>query len=143
MYQNKPSIKQTQPKNMFGVAQRSFWSTNQILLNSNTWNTLWETCLEKIGFVSFPFPISWSATTQKMKFSMKFSISITADLVTFTGEILNGKLHFLCSVRYSFYVTFMIHFTTKTYMFKPPFSSSLANFVMKIRQIFWVSYSFK
>ena len=24
----------------------------------------------------------------------------TADLVTFTEEILNGKLHFLCSVRY-------------------------------------------
>ena len=26
----------------------------------------------------------------------------TADLVTFTEEILNGKLHFLCSVRVSF-----------------------------------------
>ena len=32
-------------------------------------------------------------TAQKMKFSIKFS----ADLVTFTEEILNGKLHFLCS----------------------------------------------
>ena len=32
-------------------------------------------------------------TGQKMKFSIKNS----ADLVTFTGEILNGKLHFLCS----------------------------------------------
>ena len=30
-------------------------------------------------------------TAQKMKFSIK-------DLVTFTEEILNGKLHFLCSV---------------------------------------------
>ena len=29
-------------------------------------------------------------TAQKMKFSIKFS----ADLVTFTEEILNGKLHF-------------------------------------------------
>ena len=29
---------------------------------------------------------------------MKFSIKDTADLVTFTEEILNGKLHFLCSV---------------------------------------------
>ena len=29
---------------------------------------------------------------------MKFSIKKTADLVTFTGEILNGKLHFLFSV---------------------------------------------
>ena len=28
---------------------------------------------------------------------MKFSIKETADLVTFTEEILNGKLHFLCS----------------------------------------------
>ena len=25
----------------------------------------------------------------------------TADLVTFTEEVLNGKLHFLCSVRYT------------------------------------------
>ena len=33
-------------------------------------------------------------TAQKMK----FSIEETADLVTFTEEILNGKLHFLCSV---------------------------------------------
>ena len=74
---------------------------------------------------------------------MKFPKSITADFVTFTGEILNGKLHFLCSVRYSFYATFMIHFTMKTYMFKPAFSSSLPNFVMKIRQIFWVNNSFK
>ena len=29
---------------------------------------------------------------------MKFSIQETADLVTFTEEILNGKRHFLCSV---------------------------------------------
>ena len=29
---------------------------------------------------------------------MKFSIKFPADLVTFTEEILNGKLHFLCSV---------------------------------------------
>ena len=28
---------------------------------------------------------------------MKFSIKDFADLVTFTEEILNGKLHFLCS----------------------------------------------
>ena len=32
-------------------------------------------------------------TAQKMKFSIKFS----ADLITFTEEILNGKLHFLCN----------------------------------------------
>ena len=41
-----------------------------------------------------------------MKFSIKdFSskcaqIRKTADLVTFTEEILNGKLHFLCSVAF-------------------------------------------
>ena len=28
---------------------------------------------------------------------MKFSIKKTADFITFTEEILNGKLHFLCS----------------------------------------------
>ena len=34
-----------------------------------------------------------------MKFSIKdFFSKETADLVTFTEEILNGKLHFLCSV---------------------------------------------
>ena len=44
-------------------------------------------------------------TTHKMKFFIKnfFSkcwskLQETADLVTFTEEILNGKLHFLCSV---------------------------------------------
>ena len=42
--------------------------------------------------------------TQKMKFSIRISSVIvwpnpheTADLVTFTEEILNRKLHFLCS----------------------------------------------
>ena len=44
-------------------------------------------------------------TVQKMKFSIKDSFSKcdqirreTADLVTLTEEILNGKLHFLCNV---------------------------------------------
>ena len=44
-------------------------------------------------------------TAQNMKFSIKdfFSKCVqipqeTADLVAFTEEILNGKLHFLCSV---------------------------------------------
>ena len=41
-------------------------------------------------------PIKWFYTAQKMKFSIKE----TADLVTFTEEILNGKLYFLCSVSY-------------------------------------------
>ena len=34
---------------------------------------------------------------QKLKFSLKIS-SETADLVTFLEEILDEKLHFLCSV---------------------------------------------
>ena len=39
-------------------------------------------------------------TAQKIKFSINNFFSKSdqiADLVTFTGEILNGKLHFLCS----------------------------------------------
>ena len=47
----------------------------------------------------------YSVTAQKMKFSIKDFFSKcdqirmeTADLVTFTEEILNGKLRFLCSV---------------------------------------------
>ena len=46
-----------------------------------------------------------NCTAQKMKFSIEdfFSkydpnLQETTDLVTFTEEILNGKLHFLCSV---------------------------------------------
>ena len=37
-------------------------------------------------------------TAQKMKFSIKDFFSKSADLVTFTEEILNGKPPFLCSV---------------------------------------------
>ena len=36
-------------------------------------------------------------TAQKMKFSLSIFKQETADLVTFTEEIYNGKLHFLCS----------------------------------------------
>ena len=42
-------------------------------------------------------PFATSKTAQKIKFSIKE----TADLVTFTEEILNGNPHFLCSVRWS------------------------------------------
>ena len=57
--------------------------------------------------LSTEIPITTSkeniATAQKMKFSIKnfFSkcdVYDVYDLVTFTEEILNGKLHFLCSV---------------------------------------------
>ena len=40
------------------------------------------------------------ATAQKIKFSIKFP----ADLVAFTEEILNAKLHFLCSERFASYL---------------------------------------
>ena len=38
-----------------------------------------------------------SGTAQKMKFSIK-DFFRKSDQITFTEEILNGKLHFLCSV---------------------------------------------
>ena len=40
-------------------------------------------------------------TAQKMKFSIKDLSQETAEMVTFTEEILNGKLHFLCRERSS------------------------------------------
>ena len=53
------------------------------------------------------FLLSWptASTAQKMKFSIKDFFSKcnrihTADLVVFTEEILNGKLHFLCRVQF-------------------------------------------
>ena len=60
------------------------------------------------SLISLVFPLllsanSYATTAQKMKFSiMDSSVNgpnpqETADLVTFTEEILNGKLHFLCS----------------------------------------------
>ena len=45
-----------------------------------------------------------TCAAQEMKFSIKFffskcdQIQFPADLVTFTEEILNEKIHFLCSV---------------------------------------------
>ena len=47
-------------------------------------------------------PLQAFVDAQKMKFSIKDFFKSTgkcADLVTYTEEILNGKLHFLCSVR--------------------------------------------
>ena len=48
-----------------------------------------------------------SNTAQKMKFSTEdlfCKLQETADLVTFSEEILNGKLHFLSSVRQEAYI---------------------------------------
>ena len=41
-----------------------------------------------------------SITTQKMKFSIKDFFCKYEQMVTFTGEILDGKLHCLCSVAF-------------------------------------------
>ena len=61
-------------------------------------------CEEMIININCNSDLSYSdALHKKMKFSIKdFSsksdhLVRSADLVTFTGEILNGKLHFLCS----------------------------------------------
>ena len=53
---------------------------------------------QKIEF-EFNLEMLLYATAQKMKFSIKDFFS-KADLVTFTEEILNAKLHFLCSLQY-------------------------------------------
>ena len=37
---------------------------------------------------------------KKWSFSLRISSANVADLITFTEEILNGKLHFLCSDYY-------------------------------------------
>ena len=50
---------------------------------------------------------------------MKFSIEQTADLVTFTEEILNGRLHFLCSVNEKF------HYLSLCIDGNPPYQSTL------------------
>ena len=46
-----------------------------------------------------------NGTVQRMKFSIKYffskcdqNLQFSADLFTFTEEILNGKLHFYCTV---------------------------------------------
>ena len=42
---------------------------------------------------------------QKKKIKNKKEISLVTDFVTFTEEILNGKLHFLCS---DFFLDFLL-----------------------------------
>ena len=67
------------------------------LINLQTWGLFFCDFCEilKNIFSNKPPPVAASDlktyTVQKMKFSIE-------DLVTFTEEILNGKLHFLCSV---------------------------------------------
>ena len=55
---------------------------------------------------SFQEDASFNFTAQKLSFSLKISlVSVTKSafsfLVTFTEEILNGKLDFLCSVSFT------------------------------------------
>ena len=52
------------------------------------------------SLLQFNYNTDFNHTAQKMKFSIKGFLSKceeTADLVTFTAEILHGKLPFLCS----------------------------------------------
>ena len=54
-------------------------------------------------------------TAQKMKFPLRIS-SVNMDLVTFTEEILNGKLHFLCSVKIKALNIYHASFMWKTFL---------------------------
>ena len=51
---------------------------------------------------SLPLTIKWHLSKSSLSLfslnQLKNGIRSSADLVTFTEEILNGKLHFLCSV---------------------------------------------
>ena len=57
-----------------------------------------------MGRFSIVLTFAFAFTTQKMKFFVSISSvnganpQFPVDLVLFTEEILNGKLHFLCSV---------------------------------------------
>ena len=82
----------------------------------------------KIPLLWIYLKFSINFTPQKVKFSIKDFFSIcdqmwqeTADLVTFTKEILNEKLHFLCSassiffiVNFLFYIAFINSLLTTT-----------------------------
>ena len=59
-----------------------------------------DTWRKKITF--FMYEKCLSITAQKMKFSIKDFFSKRSYLVTFTEEILNEKLHFLCSTSFGF-----------------------------------------
>ena len=59
----------------------------------------------KVFFEQFYFSVILAVTNlvlmlhKKWNFSLRiFSVNLTADLVTFTDEIFNGKLYIFCSV---------------------------------------------
>ena len=59
---------------------------------------------------------------KKMKFSIKdfFCKQFPADLVKFTEEILNGKLHFFCSDNILVFKVPQSNFYLSTYFFSTP-----------------------
>ena len=59
---------------------------------------------------------------------MKFSIKFPVDLITFTEEILNGKLQFLCSASDVFTLAYL-HLTVPNPHFCAAFRVNLAIFV--------------
>ena len=83
-----------------------------------------------VSFLMLFYGISTTIFTgQKMKFSIDDFISnAVADLVTFTKEILNGKLHFLCS-DLSFHLDSLYHHPDSPHFlqFHPDFPHSHAN----------------
>ena len=81
--------------------------------------TKWWNSLTRF-FVAIPIPVPCESPPKRLHKNWSFplrisSVNVTksavpADLVTFTEEILNGKLHFLCSektLKYGKYKTFM------------------------------------
>ena len=60
-----------------------------------------ETIEVEISINHVKISILKAITARKMKFPLRISSVNVADLVTFTEEILNGKLHFLCSAYFT------------------------------------------
>ena len=82
----------------------------------------------------------WLLTAQKMKFPIKDFFSkwpntqFPADLVTFTEEILNGKLHFFCAVLHCWPVSFFSKSDSfhELIIWDHPFYSAHAKFSEKL-----------
>ena len=83
-------------------------------------------------YFSFPLHNLKSSTAEKMEFFIKDFFSkcdqIRMDFVTFTEEILNGKLHFFCSGSVIKFVSKRFDMIIATFLFKLSFSQSKINF---------------
>ena len=77
------------------IAERLFSQMNWLKQHGGSNKTMAAWTLLAGHYPSADYPSR--LTAQKMRFSIKDFFSKAADLVTFTDEILNGKLHFLCS----------------------------------------------